>query len=59
MTYDVVARFSQVASLLLFVAFFIGVLVYALWPGNRRRFDEIQRTALDLDGDNRAQGGRK
>jgi cytochrome c oxidase cbb3-type subunit 4 len=49
MTYETVATFSQVASLLLFVALFAGVLVYALWPTNGAKFDKAQRDALDLD----------
>ena len=40
MNYDTVAQFSQVASLLLFIALFLGVIAYVFWPGNRRRFDE-------------------
>jgi len=58
MTYDTVATFSQVASLLFFIAMFIAVLAYALWPGNRRRFDAAQRKALDLDKDTTPSGGR-
>lgn len=58
MSYDTVATFSQVSSLLLFVALFIGVVAYAFWPGNRQRFDKIQRTALDLEADNGRNGGR-
>lgn len=60
MTYDEVATFSQVASLLLFVALFAGVLLYALWPANGRRFDRAQRDALDLDGgaESKNNGGR-
>ena len=58
MTYDVVARFSQVTSLLLFIALFAGVLVYALWPSNRRRFDEIQRQSLDLGASKNERGER-
>jgi cytochrome c oxidase cbb3-type subunit 4 len=57
MTYDVVAKFSQVASLLLFVGMFIGVLVYALWPRNGRLFDSIQRHALELDGADGSKAG--
>jgi cytochrome c oxidase cbb3-type subunit 4 len=49
MTYDTVAMVSQVASLLMFIAMFAVVLVYALWPRNGPRFDEAQRRALDLD----------
>jgi cytochrome c oxidase cbb3-type subunit IV len=48
MTYEAVATLSQVASLLMFVATFLAVVVYALWPGNKPRFEEAQRRALDL-----------
>jgi cytochrome c oxidase cbb3-type subunit 4 len=58
MTYDTVATFSQVASLLFFIAMFIGVIVYAFWPGNRQKFEEAQRKALDLDPENKRSGGR-
>lgn len=49
MTYETIATISQVTSLLLFVAMFIGVVVYALWPSNGQRFEAAQRQALDLD----------
>lgn len=49
MTYDTVATFSQVTSLLLFIAMFLAVVAYALWPRNGPRFEEAQRRALDLD----------
>jgi len=48
MTYDVIATLSQVVSLLMFIAMFLAVVVYALWPGNKPRFEEAQRRALDL-----------
>jgi cytochrome c oxidase cbb3-type subunit 4 len=49
MSYETVATFSQVASLLLFVLMFVVVLVYALWPANGPRFEAAQRRALELD----------
>jgi cytochrome c oxidase cbb3-type subunit IV len=49
MTYDTVATFSQVVSLLMFIGMFLGVLVYALRPSNGPRFERAQRTALELD----------
>ena len=49
MTYDTVATFSQVASLLLFLGLFIGIVLYAFWPGLKERFEIAQRRALDLD----------
>ena len=49
MTYDFVATFSQVTSLLMFVAMFFAVLAYAMWPGNKKRFEDAQKRALDLE----------
>jgi len=51
MTYDQVAPITQVAALLLFVALFIGVLIYAFWPGNKKRFEEASRLPLQKDSD--------
>ena len=58
MTYDVVATLSQVTSLLMFVAMFIAVLAYALWPGNKKRFDDAQKRALDLEEKAQTSRGR-
>ncbi len=58
MTYDTVATFSQVTSLLFFFALFIAVVAYAFWPGNRGKFDEVQRKALDLGAEKSKSGGR-
>ena len=55
MSYDTVATWSQVASLLMFIAMFGGVLIYAMWPENKSRFETAQRKALDLDS--RQRGG--
>ncbi|HWE16253.1 MAG TPA: cbb3-type cytochrome c oxidase subunit 3 [Hyphomicrobiaceae bacterium] len=49
MSYDTVATFSQVTSLLIFIVLFAGVLAYAFWPRNRARFEAAQRRALGLD----------
>lgn len=49
MTYDTIATISQVTSLLMFVGMFIAVLAYAFWPSNGQRFEQAQRSALDLD----------
>jgi cbb3-type cytochrome oxidase subunit 3 len=59
MTYDTVASFSQVTSLLMFVAMFIVVAAYALWPRNGPRFERAQRRALDLDATTPAEKGRQ
>jgi cytochrome c oxidase cbb3-type subunit 4 len=58
MGYDTIASISQVTSLLLFVAMFLAVLAYALWPKNGPRFEEAQRRALDLDRKPDKFGGR-
>jgi cytochrome c oxidase cbb3-type subunit 4 len=49
MTYDQVASVTQVLALLLFVALFIGVLIYAFWPGNKKRFEAAARLPLEKD----------
>jgi cytochrome c oxidase cbb3-type subunit 4 len=46
-----VASITQVGALLLFVALFAGVLVYAFWPGNKKRFEEAARLPLEKDPD--------
>jgi cytochrome c oxidase cbb3-type subunit 4 len=58
MTYETVASFSQVISLLMFMAMFVAVLAYALWPKNRARFEAAQRRALDLDRKSPSDRGR-
>ena len=58
MTYDTIATLSQVTSLLMFIAMFIAVLVYALWPNNKPRFEEAQRRALDLKPGSSTDRGR-
>ena len=49
MKYETVAAVSQVLSLLMFVAMFLGVVVYALWPKNKAKFEAAQKHALGLD----------
>ena len=49
MTYDTIAKVSQVTSLLMFVAIFLAVVAYAFWPRNKPRLEAAQRRALDLD----------
>jgi cytochrome c oxidase cbb3-type subunit IV len=59
MTYDTIATVSQVISLMMFVAMFLAVLAYALWPKNKPRFEEAQRRALDLGPRSSTGGGRR
>ena len=49
MTYEQVASITQVVALLLFVALFIGVLIYAFWPGNKKRFEAAARLPFEKD----------
>jgi cytochrome c oxidase cbb3-type subunit 4 len=49
MTYEQVASITQVAALVLFVVLFVGVLIYAFWPGNKKRFEDAARLPLEKD----------
>ncbi len=51
MSYESVANITQVGALLFFVALFIGVLVYAFWPGNKKRFEKDAQIPLQNDPD--------
>jgi cytochrome c oxidase cbb3-type subunit IV len=51
MTYEQVASISQVVALLFFIALFVGVLIYAFWPGNKKTFDEAANLPLEKDPD--------
>jgi cytochrome c oxidase cbb3-type subunit 4 len=49
MTYEQVASISQVAALLFFIALFAAVVVYAFWPGNKKKFEEAAQLPLESD----------
>ncbi|MCJ7599609.1 MAG: cbb3-type cytochrome c oxidase subunit 3 [Methyloceanibacter sp.] len=51
MSYEQVASFTQIAALLLFMAIFVGVVIYAFWPGNKKRFEEEGKIPLQKDSD--------
>jgi cytochrome c oxidase cbb3-type subunit IV len=51
MTYEQVASITQVAALLFFVVLFVGVLIYAFWPGNEKAFEEDAKIPLEKDPD--------
>ena len=57
MTYEQVASISQVVALIFFVALFAGVLLYAFWPGNKRRFERASKIPLEKDRDNDEKDG--
>ena len=47
MTYEEVASLSGTIGLVFFVAMFVVVLAYALWPRNKAKFDKASRAPLD------------
>lgn len=49
MSYDDVVSFAGSFGLVYFVVMFVGVLVYALWPGNKRKFEDAARLPLKED----------
>ena len=49
MTYEAVAHFAQTWGLVLLVVLFAAVVAYALWPGNRKKFDRAARLPLEED----------
>ena len=48
-TYTILAQFAQTGGLVYFVLLFAAVVVYALRPRNRARFDEAARIPLSKD----------
>ena len=48
-TYRALAEFAQTWGLAYFVAVFLVVLAYALWPSRRREFEEASRMPLRED----------
>ncbi|WP_436642577.1 cbb3-type cytochrome c oxidase subunit 3 [Microbaculum sp. FT89] len=47
--YERLAQFAQTWGLVYFVILFLIVLVYALWPRNKERFDEASKIPLRED----------
>jgi cytochrome c oxidase cbb3-type subunit 4 len=51
MSYEQATHFAQTRGLALLVILFVGVLVYAFWPGNRDKFKKAARTPLNQESD--------
>ena len=49
MSYEQVVYFSETYGLVYLVILFLGVLVYALWPRNKAKFDAAARIPLQED----------
>ncbi len=47
--YEQLAHFAGTWGALYFALLFLGVLVYALWPSNRKQFDDAAHIPLRED----------
>ena len=47
--HDSIVAFAKSWGLFYLIAMAAGVLVYALWPGNRKRFPRAKTRILDKD----------
>ncbi|SON58310.1 Cbb3-type cytochrome oxidase, subunit 3 [Hartmannibacter diazotrophicus] len=48
-TYEHFAGFAQTWGLVYFFAIFMAVVAYAIWPKNKKSFDEASRIPLSED----------
>ncbi|MBT5185954.1 MAG: cbb3-type cytochrome c oxidase subunit 3 [Kordiimonadaceae bacterium] len=49
MTFQEISSFSQSWGLVFLVVMFIIAIGYALWPSNKKKFDDAAKRALDED----------
>jgi cytochrome c oxidase cbb3-type subunit IV len=49
MTYDSVAAFARTWGLVYLAIMFACVIVYAFWPGSRRKFERHSQIPLEED----------
>ena len=47
MTYETISRFVTQGGAMYFGLMFVAVLIYALWPKNKARFEHAARLPLD------------
>ena len=47
MEYESIAPLASIIGLVIFMTLFAGVLVYALWPSNRSKFNKAAAMPLD------------
>lgn len=47
--HQTLVAFAKSWGLFYLIALAIGVLVYAFWPSNRKRFDRAKKSILDKD----------
>ena len=48
-SHDTLVAISKSWGLFYLIAFALAVLVYALWPANRARFDTAKKSILEQD----------
>ena len=53
MTYEAIRSLAGTAGLLFFIAMFVLVLAYVVWPGNKDRFEQARRLPLENDPNER------
>ncbi len=49
MTYDGLSAFIQTWGLVAMMVAFVGIVTYALWPGNKAKFRAAARMPLEED----------
>lgn len=49
MSYETLVAFAKSWGLFYLIGLAVAVLVYAVWPSNRSRFDRAKRSILDKD----------
>lgn len=47
--HDTIVAFAKSWGLFYLIAMAVGVMVYALWPSNRKHFDRAKTSILDTD----------
>ncbi len=47
--HDTLTSLAKSWGLFYLIALFVAVLVYALWPSNRKRFNQAKNSILDKD----------
>lgn len=49
--YEAISSFAGTWGLVLLILLFAAAVIYALWPGNRAKFDRAKRLPLEDDTD--------
>jgi cytochrome c oxidase cbb3-type subunit 4 len=56
MTHQAATALSQTVALILFVALFVGVLLYVFWPGNKKKFEDAAKLPLEDEQNDKPNG---